>query len=94
VRAGDSILARVTASRQGKVISTGQVLALFWGPGSDQGGPPDHEIALVFDPHSRRWLAEIGTGGWPPGLWRMAAVAADGDSRGSLPDPVAFTLDA
>lgn len=94
MRAGEHILARVTASRRGRIVGTGSVTARFWGPGADPGGPPDHEAELAFSPRDRRWSAEVDTGGWAPGAWVMRARADDGTARGETPDPVRFILDA
>jgi hypothetical protein len=88
VRAGDTLLARVSAHRRGALLEQGAVTARFTGP----GGGPDRVAELAWDPAQLRWLAEVGTDGWEPGEWAMAVRATAPGASGQLAEPVRFTL--
>jgi hypothetical protein len=82
VNAGETIVVRVTAARDGSPVTDGPVAAEFWAPGKD----PEHEVAdywapCVYDERNRRWLARVDTTGWAPGRWTVRGVVR-GDEPG------------
>jgi hypothetical protein len=72
MNAGETIVVRVTAARDGKPVTEGPVTAEFWAPGTDpEHHGPEHSAPCVYDERNRRWLALVDTAGWEPGRWMV-----------------------
>lgn len=85
---------KVSAVRDGRVISSGQVTAQFWAPGRDpEHDPearqdPDHAAPCAYDPRTRRWSALVSTAGWLPGTWTVRGLVEEdvaGSAWGTFP---------
>lgn len=81
MNAGETILVRVTAARDGRPVTDGPVTAEFWAPGRDpEHDRPDHGFLCAYDERNRRWLARVDTAGWAPGLWTVRGAVRAQDS--------------
>jgi hypothetical protein len=83
MHAGEAILVRVTAARDGSPVTDGPVLAEFWAPGRDpEHDPavrddPDQQRLCSYDSRTRRWLVQLRTTGWAPGIWTVRGRVYD-----------------
>lgn len=81
MNAGETILVRVTAARDGSPVTDGPVTAEFWAPGTDPARDlPACEVPCFYDERNRRWLARVDTAGWVPGRWTVRGAVRGTES--------------